>query len=220
MELQLGMIEPQQKSVQHYYSPSADGFFINLSSNRPDDCIPISEEDYKKFLRAKNEGALIVLENGQLKLTPPKKEAYQDWDGTKWIENPVKKQAFLKDSQQKLAIFLKNKADEFGNKLLWEFPEIEKNSFGTQKKEAEDYKSGKNLKPTFLLQLVEKRKIPLDILVEKVLDKAHQYEVRAGIITGYRQAFMDEIESATTIDQLNDIKQKIQKWKFEDVMNG
>ncbi len=147
----------------------------------------------------------------------PRPNGFYKWDdqSSNWVEDLEEKEKQFTSRKLSLIVALKNKADDLAKHLLIEYPDAERISFAIQKQEALDYKSGKNLNPTFLSALAKKRNIPLDVLVEKVLIKTAAYEERVGDIVGTRQLIMDKFDTAKTEDDLDAIETEIKDWNKE-----
>lgn len=147
----------------------------------------------------------------------PRPNGFYKWDeqSSNWVEDLEEKEKQFTSRKLSLIVALKNKADELAKHLLIEYPDAERISFAIQKQEALDYKSGKNLNPTFLSALAKKRNIPLDVLVEKVLIKTAAYEERVGDIVGTRQLIMDKFDTAKTEQDLDAIEKEIKDWNKE-----
>ena len=65
-----------------------------------------------------------------------------------------------------------------------------------------------------LSQIARVRGVPLDMLINKVIEKSAQFAVAIGIIIGQRQAFEDRLVALKTPDDLTALKQEIDAWTF------
>lgn len=103
--------------------------------------------------------------------------------------------------------------------MLWDFPKNERLTFNTQLHEADRYfdmiKSGKTPDFTdvpFISTLAQKRHIPLEIMMQKVKEKAVMFAVGTATVSGDRQAFEDTLKAIKNHAQLDELFEKVQKW--------
>lgn len=103
--------------------------------------------------------------------------------------------------------------------MLWDYPKNERLTFNSQLHEVDRYydmlKRGET--PTFfdipfISTLAEKRKLPLDKMMEKVKEKAVQFAVGTATVSGDRQAFEDTLKALTNHEQLDELFAKVQRW--------
>lgn len=198
--------------------PAKDGFAIVLKDGKWE-----YEEDhrgqvyYDKTTRGKVEIKELGPISSNLTSLVPTSD-HDRWNATlgKWeLDTDSKNKADaeeFKSYKNKLVEKLKNTADLASKPLFDEFPLAEINSFPIQKAEALAYKSGENLKPTFLMSIAEKRKIPVPELVDKVIIKTGRYEKIMGEIAGKRQFIMDKFDHAVNKSDLDEINSLIDTW--------
>lgn len=65
-----------------------------------------------------------------------------------------------------------------------------------------------------LSQIARVRGVPLEILIEKVIEKSAQFAVVIGIIIGQRQAFEDRLLALKTPEELTTLEQEIKQWQL------
>lgn len=93
--------------------------------------------------------------------------------------------------------------EDLYNHYTSEVPNSEQNTWERQDKEARLYKETKNeLDCPFLKSLAEIRNIPLDILVDKVIEKSNIYQIFLAQLVGKRQLLEDLITKADLYEEL------------------
>ena len=59
--------------MSYFYSPSAGGFFLEgLHEVMPDDCLPLTDEEYNALMQGQSEGKTIVYKARKVQLETPK----------------------------------------------------------------------------------------------------------------------------------------------------
>ena len=103
--------------------------------------------------------------------------------------------------------------------MLFDYPKNERFTFNAQLHEVDRYydrlEEGKPIRPTdipFISNLAKKRGIPLDIMMQKVKEKAIQFAIGTSEVSGDRQAFEDVLKAITNHKQLDELFVKVQKW--------
>ena len=66
-----------------------------------------------------------------------------------------------------------------------------------------------------LSQIARVRGVPLDVLIEKVIEKSAQFAVAIGIIIGKRQAFEDRLLALKTPNDLTALEKEIEEWTLQ-----
>ena len=134
---------------------------------------------------------------------------------TKSFELSKEKQTAL-FAQQKESLLnkLADKADQLKNGLLAGYPQTEIESFYRQEKEALAWQADHNTPTPMLSQIARVRGVPLEMLIEKVIEKSAQFAVAIGIIIGQRQAFEDRLLALKTPEELTSLEQEIEAWTF------
>ena len=107
---------------------------------------------------------------------------------------------------------LADKADQLKNGLLAGYPQTEIESFYRQEKEALAWQADHNTPTPMLAQIARIRGVPLDMLINKVIEKSAQFAVVIGIIIGKRQAFEDRLLALKTPQELTVLEQEIDAW--------
>ena len=90
-----------------------------------------------------------------------------------------------------------------------EYPVSERLSFDLQLYEATQYKADNTTETPILSVLAEKRGIELTDLVDRVLAKADEVRAYSASAIGQRQALKDQVDAATTIEEVNAIEVNI-----------
>lgn len=80
--------------------------------------------------------------------------------------------------------------------LAQAYPDGEVQSWPTQVAEAEALKLNATAATPLLSAVAAARGVPLDVLADHVLAKAHSYAAASGAIIGHRQALEDQLEAA------------------------
>ncbi|MFD1806260.1 hypothetical protein ACFSAV_07750 [Pasteurella oralis] len=162
------------------------------------------ELDNKQLIYFKNEYILIDKCPDEL----------HKWNGKKWIEDKLKKQARLQEVKAKLIDIIAERADNIKSNLLVGYPQTEIDSFYRQEKEALAYQEDKTADTPMLKMIAQARGVPFDLLVQKVIEKSNQFAVAIGVIIGQRQKFEDRILAAQNLEELENIKMEVAEWKF------
>ena len=66
-----------------------------------------------------------------------------------------------------------------------------------------------------LEQIARVRGVPLDLLIEKVIEKSNQFAVAIGIIIGKRQQLEDRLMAIETLETLEQLEQEVNAWQFQ-----
>ncbi|MDG6881059.1 Bacteriophage tail assembly protein [Phocoenobacter uteri] len=216
--------EQEWVSIDTSISPNAyldeplehkDGFAIKRTENGWE---YIEDHRGKTFYDTQTQEKVEIKEVGKLpeNLTAlqPFENCKWDSENQQWVKDIEKEKQQFKANQQALIITLKNKADELGNQLLHEYPQIEQTSFAIQKEEAIAWQKDNSHPTPVLTGIATARNLELSELVARVIRKTTAFESVTGIIAGQRQAIMDKLEKATEQAQLDEIKQEIEQWQL------
>ena len=130
-------------------------------------------------------------------------------------ETQEKLTALFAQQKEGLLNKLADKADQLKNSLLAGYPQTEIESFYRQEKEALAWQADHNTPTPMLSQIARVRGVPLDLLIEKVIEKSAQFAVAIGIIIGQRQAFEDRLLALKTPEELTSLEQEIEQWQFQ-----
>ena len=194
-----------------------DGFFISGLHTIPDDATEISQEYYQDLLIGQESGKQIIADKtGNPVLIDPQPSAAHvlNLDALTWEISPEKQTALLAQQKESLLNKLADKADQLKNGLLAGYPQTEIESFYRQEKEALAWQADHSTPTPMLSQIARVRGVPLDLLVEKVIEKSAQFAVAIGIIIGQRQAFEDRLLALKTPEELTSLEQEIEPWTF------
>ncbi|WP_281773700.1 hypothetical protein [Haemophilus parahaemolyticus] len=135
---------------------------------------------------------------------------------TKRFELSSEKQtAYLAERKETLLTTLANRADQLKNGLLVGYPQTEIESFYRQEKEALAKQANPKAETPMLEQIARVRGVPLDVLIEKVIEKSNQFAVAIGIIIGKRQQFEDRLVAIETLEALEQLEQEVNAWQFQ-----
>ena len=132
-----------------------------------------------------------------------------------WVKDEVKIAELFTQRKETLLATLANKADTLKSGLLVGYPQTEIESFYRQEKEALAKQANPQASTPMLEQIARVRGVPLDVLIEKVIEKSNQFAVAIGIIIGKRQQFEDRLLVTTTLEQLDELEQEINEWQFQ-----
>ena len=195
-----------------------DGFFDDTDGGFvPEGAQEITEKTHRTLLEGQSAGKQIISnKKGEPVLVdPPPSAAHElNLDTLTW-EISVEKQTVL-FAQQKEGLLnkLADKADQLKNGLLAGYPQTEIESFYRQEKEALAWQIDHNTPTPMLSQIARVRGVPLDMLINKVIEKSAQFAVAIGIIIGQRQAFEDRLLALKTPQELTSLEQEIEVWTF------
>lgn len=101
---------------------------------------------------------------------------------------------------------VKSKSEELVDSVIQEYPEFERLTFTTQSTEADALMSNPSASTPFLSMVASIRGIPVSELATRVLNHRNNFAMITGYAAGKRQAYLDQIESCTTIAELDAIE--------------
>ena len=170
----------------------------------------------KTVYSTKTKASLVIdkigdIPDGYTTITPTEQG---EWDGNAWVISPEKQTALFAQQKEGLLNKLADKADQLKNSLLAGYPQTEIESFYRQEKEALAWQADHSTSTPMLSQIARVRGVPLEILIEKVIEKSAQFAVAIGIIIGQRQAFEDRLLALKTPEELTALEQEIEQWQF------
>ncbi len=125
----------------------------------------------------------------------------------------------LEEEKKECLQLINNLTDAKIEMMLWDYPKNERLTFNTQLHEADRYfdlvKQGQ--KPSFAdipftSTLAEKRRIPVDLLMQKVKEKALMFAIGTATVSGDRQAFEDSLKGIVNHAQLDELFADVQRW--------
>lgn len=189
--------------------------FSELSN---DNTYPIeSQDDINTISASITGGGEVWAENGKIKCSGKAPSQFHVFNmETKSFELSKEKQtAFFAQQKEDLLNKLADKADQLKNSLLAGYPQTEIESFYRQEKEALAWQADHNTPTPMLSQIARVRGVPLEMLIEKVIEKSAQFAVAIGIIIGQRQAFEDRLLALKTPEELTALEQEIEQWQFQ-----
>ena len=202
-----------------YFNPDDMAFYSDeLYSNIPSQAVPLSDEQYIALLNGQSQGKQIIADKtGKPVLIDPQPSAAHvlNFDTLTWEISPEKQTALFAQQKESLLNKLADKADQLKNSLLAGYPQTEIESFYRQEKEALAWQADHNTPTPMLSQIARVRGVPLDLLIEKVIEKSAQFAVVIGIIIGQRQAFEDRLLALKTPEELTSLEQEIEQWQFQ-----
>lgn len=195
-----------------------NGFFDDTDGSFvPEGAVEISQDKYIELLNGQAQGKQIIADKtGHPALIEPQPStAHQlNLDTLTWEISAEKQTALFTQQKESLLNKLADKADQLKNSLLAGYPQTEIESFYRQEKEALAWQANHNTATPMLSQIARVRGVPLEILIEKVIEKSAQFAVAIGIIIGQRQAFEDRLLTLKTPEELTALEQEIEKWQF------
>ena len=196
-----------------------DGFFDDTDGGFvPESAVEISQDKYIELLNGQSQGKQIIADKtGNPVLIDPQPSAAHvlNLETLTWEISPEKQTALFVQQKEGLLNKLADKADQLKNSLLVGYPQTEIESFYRQEKEALAWQADHNTPTPMLSQIARVRGVPLDVLIEKVIEKSAQFAVAIGIIIGQRQAFEDRLLALKTPEELTSLEQEIEQWQFQ-----
>ena len=202
-----------------YFNPDDMAFYSSeLYSNIPSQAVPLSDEQYITLLNGQSQGKQIIADKtGKPVLIDPQPSAAHvlNLDTLTWEISSEKQTALFAQQKESLLNKLADKADQLKNGLLAGYPQTEIESFYRQEKEALAWQADHNTPTPMLSQIARVRGVPLEVLIEKVIEKSAQFAVAIGIIIGQRQAFEDRLLALKTPEELTSLEQEIEQWQFQ-----
>lgn len=161
-------------------------------------------------------------ENGKLHYSGRRPSDNHKWDNKnkEWVkmtkaETQEKLTALFVQQKEGLLNKLADKADKLKSGLLVGYPQTEIESFYRQEKEALAKQANPKAETPMLEQIARARGVPLDVLIEKVIEKSNQFAVAIGIIIGKRQQFEDRLLALKAPEELTALEQEIEQWQFQ-----
>ena len=201
----------------YYYDKKTNGFLVQGVNLIPEGAINITDEHHQQLLSGQSQGKQIIADKtGNPVLINPQPSAAHELnlDTLTWEISPEKQTALFAQQKEGLLNKLADKADQLKNSLLAGYPQTEIESFYRQEKEALAWQADHNTPTPMLSQIARVRGVPLEILIEKVIEKSAQFAVAIGIIIGQRQAFEDRLLALKTPEELTALEQEIEAWTF------
>lgn len=202
-----------------YFNPDDIAFYSDeLYNNIPSQAVPLSDEQYIALLNGQTQGKQIIADKiGNPVLIDPQPSAAHvlNLDTLTWDISAEKQRALFAQQKESLLNKLADKADQLKNGLLAGYPQTEIESFYRQEKEALAWQADHNTPTPMLSQIARVRGVPLDMLINKVIEKSAQFAVAIGIIIGQRQAFEDRLLALKTPEELTSLEQEIEQWQFQ-----
>ena len=201
----------------YFYDSNINGFLVDGVHDIPASAKQLSDELYHSLLNGQSQGKQIIADKtGNPVLIDPQPSAAHELnlDTLTWEISPEKQSALFAQQKESLLNKLADKADQLKNGLLAGYPQTEIESFYRQEKEALAWQADHNTPTPMLSQIARVRGVPLDVLIEKVIEKSAQFAVAIGIIIGQRQAFEDRLLALKTPEELTALEQEIEAWTF------
>ena len=195
-----------------------NGFFDDTDGSFvPEGAVEISQDKYIELLNGQAQGKQIIAnKTGHPALIESQPSAAHELnlDTLTWEISAEKQTALFAQQKEGLLNKLADKADQLKNSLLAGYPQTEIESFYRQEKEALAWQANHNTATPMLSQIARVRGVPLEILIEKVIEKSAQFAVVIGIIIGQRQAFEDRLLALKTPEELTALEQEIEQWQL------
>jgi len=196
-----------------------DGFFDDAEGGFvPEGAVEISQDKYIELLNGQSQGKQIIADKtGYPVLIDPQPSVAHvlNLDTLTWEISPEKQTALFAQQKESLLNKLADKADQLKNGLLAGYPQTEIESFYRQEKEALAWQADHNTPTPMLSQIARVRGVPLEVLINKVIEKSAQFAVAIGIIIGQRQAFEDRLLALKTPEELTALEQEMEQWQFQ-----
>ena len=202
----------------YFYDSNINGFLVDGVHDIPASAKQLSDELYHSLLNGQSQGKQIIADKtGKPILIDSQPSAAHELnlDTLTWEISAEKQTALFAQQKEGLLNKLADKADQLKNSLLVGYPQTEIESFYRQEKEALAWQADHNTPTPMLSQIARVRGVPLDVLIEKVIEKSAQFAVAIGIIIGQRQAFEDRLLALKTPEELTALEQEIEQWQFQ-----
>ncbi len=198
----------------YFYDLQKKTFLVSGVHQIPANAIAVSEKEFTLLVEGRNKGREIVLMGNTLTLTSPRPSQAHEWDGREWIISQDKQAELFNQQKEALIRKIATKTDRLKDSILVGYPQAEIDSFYRQEKEALTKKANPNAQTPMLSSIALSRGVSLDVLVDKVLEKAELFASIMGGIIGQRQKFEDRTLGAETLEQLTDIEIEVDKWQL------
>ena len=202
----------------YFYDSNINGFLVDGVHDIPASAKQLSDELYHSLLNGQSQGKQIIADktgNPVLIDLQPSPAHELNLDTLTWDISAEKQTALFTQQKEGLLNKLADKADQLKNGLLAGYPQTEIESFYRQEKEALAWQADHNTPTPMLSQIARVRGVPLEVLIEKVIEKSAQFAVAIGIIIGQRQAFEDRLLALKTPEELTALEQEIEQWQFQ-----
>lgn len=200
-----------------YFNLSGMYFKDNDENLTSDDIVISSQDDIDAISESLTGGGAVWAENGKIKCSGKAPSTLHVFSmATKSFElSKEKRTALFAQQKEGLLNKLAAKADQLKNGLLVGYPQTEIESFYRQEKEALAKQANPKAETSMLEQIARVRGVPLDLLIEKVIEKSNQFAVAIGIIIGKRQQFEDRLLAIETLEALEQLEQEVNEWQFQ-----
>ena len=109
---------------------------------------------------------------------------------------------------------INSKYNEATSSLVLTYPSTELLSFDKQEQEARAWLKDNNVETPLIDALAEGRQIDKADLVNRIINKADLFAIQTGYLTGRRQYYEDQLELATTKEEIEAI---IPEYKYYEV---
>ena len=109
---------------------------------------------------------------------------------------------------------INSKYNEATSSLISTYPSTELLSFDKQEQEARAWLKDNNIETPLIDALAEGRQIDKADLVNRIINKSDLFAIQTGYLTGQRQHYEDQLELATTKEEIEAI---IPEYKYYEV---
>lgn len=178
-------------SIQNLYSDSLKGFYIKgVSSFIPDDAIPVSQEEHRAAVDARQMGGTLSVVDGELRIT-------------KLVVDTADE---LLSAKQRKTLEIDKQAETYLYSLTKSSPAFEKQTWAAQLAEAKAFVLDSSAMTPILSVIAEKRSITVLELANKVISKDATYSAVVSSVIGQRKKMLEEVELVTNLNKLNKLK--------------
>lgn len=136
---------------------------------------------------------------------------YAKWIGGSWVVTTTPPPAEYKGRKTTPKKMAKDRLTEINaasdnllNDIRSGYPEFETDTWDQQKAEAEAYLADNTASIPLVQSIADSRGVPVDVLCQKIVEKATAYAQTAGTIIGDRQKLEDQIEAILANTSLTD----------------
>ena len=112
---------------------------------------------------------------------------------------------------------INSKYSEATSSLVSTYPSTELLSFDKQEQEARAWLKDNNIETPLIDALAEGRQIDKTDLVNRIINKSELFAIQTGYLTGQRQHYEDQLELATTEEEIKAIIPKYKYYKIGEV---
>lgn len=185
---------------------NSDGHHIGTCDHEPnhEDLADRGETAY--YYQHNGRGTLIIKDDA-VAVIPPAPSRYHVLQDGEWILTSSADAQQLADAKTAKQAETNRAAQDFVYRVaqLDKVPAFEVDTWPLQQAEAELWSRDKTAETPILAQIAADRGVQLDDLREKALKKAREYATLSASVAGQRQAYIDQIKQAESLEAVEAI---------------